>query len=72
MREVYFIAKVGENMSLFLLKGEYESYIDAQNAIRDLPKGFYQIQKFFEKKEEDGYEHTSKNSSTVLSTQTFA
>ena len=49
MNEVFFIAKVLENMQLQLLKKPYNSYGEAVEGIKDLPKGFYQVQKFFEK-----------------------
>lgn len=48
MKEVFFIAKVGNNMQLQLLAGSYESYQEAADSIKNLGKGFYQVQKFFE------------------------
>lgn len=48
MKEVFFIAMVFDNMELKLLKGSYESYPLAVDAIKQLPKGFYQVQKFFQ------------------------
>jgi hypothetical protein len=48
MKEVFYVAKVQKNLTLILLETEYNSYSEAQKAIESLPKGRYQVQKFFE------------------------
>jgi len=49
MKEVFFVASVGGDLSLSLLPTAYATYGEAQAAIADLPPGRYQVQKFFEK-----------------------
>jgi len=48
MKQVFFLAKVNEDMSLSLLPTHYASYQEAEAEIPNLPKGRYQVQKFFE------------------------
>jgi hypothetical protein len=48
MKEVFFVATVNADMSLSLLATQYATYGEAQSAISTLPKGRYQVQKFFE------------------------
>ena len=42
------MATVNAEMALTLLPTKYDSYPEAQAAIAALPKGRYQVQKFFE------------------------
>lgn len=48
MKEVFYVATVNAEMALTLLPTKYDSYPEAQAAIAALPKGRYQVQKFFE------------------------